>query len=274
MPSSPSSPQGTESDSFAPGYGLPPYQQDEPADYSPWGQAAPLSLFEEPAPHAGRDPLLDARHRRPGMGSRGIRVAVAAGAVAALIGAGFLLTGGDQEETTTPVAAPATPSTTEVEVPDLTPASPSKASPSASASASPTPSKSPSPSASTVVTRPAVHAGSRTPTRKATSAAPEDSGAAVLSAFYSYSADTDFVGTVQVVNAGDAAADDWTVTMTVPGGENVAASGGVQVSQSGTRVTFHGSSVAAGGSSTFSFTLGGAPSALPTGCTIDGTACA
>ncbi|WP_425322690.1 cellulose binding domain-containing protein [Actinoplanes ianthinogenes] len=109
-----------------------------------------------------------------------------------------------------------------------------------------------------------------------TSAAPI-TGTPSLSARYSYALDdSGYRGSVQVVNSGTGAAVDWTVALTVPGGEAVSVtSGSVSMSQAGSSVTFRPSagSVRAGGSVSFGFTLDTVPAIVPGGCAIDGVAC-
>ena len=104
-------------------------------------------------------------------------------------------------------------------------------------------------------------------------------GPARLTASYGYTLDeqTGYAGSIRLRNSGDAEAGDWTVRLTVPGGEQVLVTGGdVEVSQSGTDVTFRPSSPAgldAGSSAGFTFTLDRVPARPPAGCTVNGTAC-
>ncbi|GAA1592639.1 cellulose binding domain-containing protein [Actinoplanes couchii] len=178
------------------------------------------------------------------------------------------------------VAAPATsvvvePTSTEDAAPSPTPSvsvSPSTSrstSPSASASPSGSPFVSSTPSRG--VTLPAGRQ-SRGPVRTPTSG-PVTTGKPVLSASFGYE---DGAGAIQVINTGDADATDWTVGLTVPGGETVTVtSGDVTVVQSGTSVTFRpsGTRVPAAGLVAFSFAVDPVPSETPGGCTIDGRSC-
>ncbi|GAA4681134.1 cellulose binding domain-containing protein [Phytohabitans rumicis] len=81
-------------------------------------------------------------------------------------------------------------------------------------------------------------------------------------------------GRVTVTNSGKAAARKWAVTITLRSG-TVSDVSGAEFKQDGNTVTFTGAAVAAAGSLRFTFTVNG--SALdtgPTGCQIDGKACA
>ncbi|WP_043512618.1 MULTISPECIES: cellulose binding domain-containing protein [unclassified Actinoplanes] len=113
--------------------------------------------------------------------------------------------------------------------------------------------------------RPVVAAGGET----------ADTGTpAVLSAVYHYD-DGSHRGSVQVVNAGGGEAADWTVTLSVPGGEPVTVtSGEVAVAQSGTVVTFRpaGAALGAGDTVTFGFGFAAAPTSAPVGCAVNGSA--
>ena len=82
---------------------------------------------------------------------------------------------------------------------------------------------------------------------------------------------TGYTGTVRVSNPGERRAD-WTVTLTVPGGNPVTASGAT-VSQDAEAVTFTGEPIAAGESVSFTFTVDGTLAELPGGCRVDGNAC-
>jgi hypothetical protein len=151
--------------------------------------------------------------------------------------------------------------------------------PSASGSAGPpSPSLSHSPSASARSSAAGISLPTGKPSRGPlrTSPAPAP-GAARLSATYGYRLDeSGFSGTVQVVNSGGAAAPDWAVSLAVPGAEQVIVTAGdVTVSQTGNSATFRpsGTSVAASGSVSFSFTLDPAPADPPSGCSLDGEPC-
>ncbi|MEV4707425.1 cellulose binding domain-containing protein [Actinoplanes sp. NPDC049316] len=83
---------------------------------------------------------------------------------------------------------------------------------------------------------------------------------------------TGYAGQVRVENPGSTATRSWQVTLTVPGGNKVDASG-ASVSQDGDSVTFTGGPIAARDSLTFTFTVDGTLTELPGGCRIDGNAC-
>ncbi|WP_436537348.1 cellulose binding domain-containing protein [Actinoplanes sp. HUAS TT8] len=213
------------------------------------------------------------------------RVALLAGAGLAVIlvgGGAFALAGGtDKTPVTTTAAAATGPVATAPEQHPVQNAKP-VAIATTEVSVSPTPSPSASSSASPSATvlplltighgprtvTPHPGGGRTTPGRTST---PEPE----LSAVYHYD-DTQFSGSVQVVNSGDGAAQDWTVTLNVPGGETVSvSSGAVSVSQSGSSVTFRpsGGPVPPGGSVSFGFSLATAPSSAPGGCAVNGAAC-
>ncbi|MDT5032610.1 MAG: hypothetical protein QOC94_2781 [Actinoplanes sp.] len=82
-------------------------------------------------------------------------------------------------------------------------------------------------------------------------------------------------GTISITNNGRVGADDWSLTLTVPGGNAVTAHGAVSLSQSGERVTFApgGGPVAARETFTFTFTVRGTPSGTPHDCAINGSSC-
>ncbi|MFI1992840.1 cellulose binding domain-containing protein [Actinoplanes sp. NPDC020271] len=212
------------------------------------------------------------------------RVAVLAGAGLAVLllgGVAFGLGGGDDAPVVATVPAAAGAVTTvpdEHPVPTVDPVA--SVSVPANGSASPTPSRSAGPSASastSAMPMITIGHGSRpiivTPGAGPTGETPEPEPS--LSAVYSYD-DTRYAGSVHVVNSGKGAARDWTVTLTVAGGETVSvSSGAVAVSQSGSSVTFRptGGTVAAGGSVSFGFSLAGEPESAPVGCAVDGVAC-
>lgn len=255
---------------------------------SPLEQAWPAAGAEPPrvpASHAGPGSRLGpVSHIAPGeIRARRIRAAVLTGAVLALVAGGVAFVRGGDDEPATPRTAAGAPVATEPTVPaaDVEPSAgassvPPSASPSASA-ARPSPSVSPSPSATAggrlklgVVTRAPAHATAEPDPRTPADEMP------VYTAFYSYQEDS-ASGTVEVVNAGGGAGGEWTVTLTVPGAEKVNLTGGdVRMSQSGSAVTFRpaGAGLPAGGSLTIGFRIDGMPGEPPTGCTINGTACA
>lgn len=85
--------------------------------------------------------------------------------------------------------------------------------------------------------------------------------------------------TVTISNPGPTRAADWTVRLTVPGGNEVTIwAGNVVAAQNGAAVTFtpapDAAPVPAGGSVDFTFGVVGVLESLPNGCTIDGRPCA
>jgi hypothetical protein len=215
------------------------------------------------------------------VGRRRVAVLGGGGLVVALVAAGaFALAGGtDSESGSSAGSAPV--SSAAAAVPDEHPVSGILPVTSAPATASPSASPSPSASASSSASVPARAArpvltfghGKLLPTTAAPTRSPEPD----LSAHYRYGLDdSGYRGVIKVVNSGDAAASDWTVTLNVPGEEVVSVtSGPVSMSQSGSNVTFlpAGGPVAAGASVSFGFALDGVPASLPDGCTIDGAPC-
>jgi hypothetical protein len=102
-----------------------------------------------------------------------------------------------------------------------------------------------------------------------------------LTATISHVADTaedgllGYAGTVRIENPGARDVTGWRVTLTVPGGNAVTATG-ASVAQDGEMVTFTPAgepTVPAGGAVTFSFQVAGLLSALPGACVIDGSPC-
>ncbi|WP_433720146.1 cellulose binding domain-containing protein [Actinoplanes sp. CA-051413] len=84
-----------------------------------------------------------------------------------------------------------------------------------------------------------------------------------------------YAGTVRIENPGSRDVTGWRVTLTVPGGNAVTATG-ASVAQDGETVTFTPDgepTVPAGGAVTFSFQVAGLLSALPGACAIDGSPC-
>ncbi|GAA3334996.1 hypothetical protein GCM10020358_01520 [Amorphoplanes nipponensis] len=84
-----------------------------------------------------------------------------------------------------------------------------------------------------------------------------------------------YAATIRLENPGSREVTAWRVTLTVPGGNPVTASG-ASVGQDGETVTFTplpGATVPAGGAVTFSFEVAGLLAALPGGCTVDGAPC-
>lgn len=246
--------------------------------------------FERPWPAPGAESgRLPVSHVAPGSATRVRRIRAAAVTVAALallVGGVAFVRGGD-DEPETPVAVSTAPVGAEASATDSPAADSEDPVPASSAPTSASPSASRSPSASASASSspslPSIDLGAvvREPTR---SLSPESSGPAAdpaaYTAFYGFRSDaaSGYSGTVQVVNSGGSAGADWSVSLTVPGGEEVTLSGGdVRMSQSGSRVTFRpagGAELAAGESVTISFTIDGVPEELPTGCAINGTACA
>ncbi|SDT79357.1 cellulose binding domain-containing protein [Actinoplanes derwentensis] len=210
---------------------------------------------------------------------RARRERIAAGVVGvALLGAGTAVAWGSAGEPGTPVATGTAVAvrTTEADPGDgVEPVATGDTEPSstpsagAATSASPVPSPSVSSRPRRIVTLPAVR-NSRGPSR--TSVGPT-AGSPALSASYEYDSGA---GSVRVANTGDADATDWTVGLTVPGGETVTVtSGDVVVVQSGSSVTFRpsGARVPPAGLVAFSFAVDPVPAEEPGGCTIDGSSC-
>jgi hypothetical protein len=85
----------------------------------------------------------------------------------------------------------------------------------------------------------------------------------------------DNTGTVSITNNGRVQAYDWSLTLTIPGGNAVTPHGAVSLSQSGERLAFSpaGGSVDARETFTFTFTVRGTPSGTPRGCAINGSSC-
>jgi hypothetical protein len=84
-----------------------------------------------------------------------------------------------------------------------------------------------------------------------------------------------YAGTVRIENPGVRDVTGWRVTLTVPGGNTVTATG-ASVAQDGETVTFTPAGeavVPAGGTVTFSFEVDGLSAALPGGCVIGGSPC-
>jgi hypothetical protein len=86
-----------------------------------------------------------------------------------------------------------------------------------------------------------------------------------------------YVGTIEIHNSTAGDATDWRLALTVPGGNSVLAQGPVEVTQNGDSVQFtpagDDGAAPAAGSLTFTFTVRGVLSDLPTNCTINGRAC-
>lgn len=230
--------------------------------------AGVLPRHAVPSPPASHRALRN-RRKMAVAGAAGIAL-LAAGAALAWTGDdpdGPVTTGAVAIGTTTTTAAGPDPAG-EPAATETTSAAP-RPSVSASASVSPSPTPSAGATPTRLITLPAGRA-SRGTTRTAT-AVPVDRPD--LSAGYGYEGGA---GSVRVVNSGTADATEWTVGLTVPGGETVTVtSGDVTVVQSGTSVTFRpsGARVPASGLVAFSFAVDPVPAEAPTGCTIDGRAC-
>jgi hypothetical protein len=86
-----------------------------------------------------------------------------------------------------------------------------------------------------------------------------------------------YQGRVTIRNPGQVPVSGWTVTISLPAGETVNGATGAAPSQHGTTVTFRPSggtgTVPAGGSVSFTFSVGGLLAGDPTGCAIDGRSC-
>jgi len=112
--------------------------------------------------------------------------------------------------------------------------------------------------------------------------APAATTAGTLEATFSYTATkgdygiSRYQGTIEIDSTQSSDAASWQLTLTVPGGNRVAPDGPVVVSQDGEQVQFapgDGGAVPAGGSLTFTFTVSGVLSDLPTNCQINGESC-
>ncbi|SCG73526.1 SRPBCC domain-containing protein [Micromonospora inositola] len=132
----------------------------------------------------------------------------------------------------------------------------------------------PKPSAGSGSARP-----SRTPTAKpsgATASLPPAAG--VLTARYATVSTRIFgyTGEVVVDNAGSAAANDWSVVVTLSEGGTIAGASGADWRQDGQTVTFTGAPVPAGGSETFTFDVrdGDPLTKAPESCTLGAAPCA
>jgi chitinase len=126
-----------------------------------------------------------------------------------------------------------------------------------------------------------VRATTPVKTTPPTKTTPPDSGAAPLTATYSQDSRsgpngfTHVSGYIEVTNPGRQPAQGWQVSLRIPGGNQVSSDGSVDVTQNTNRVTFtpYDDQLPPGASASFSFTVSGVLSALPTGCTINGQAC-
>ena len=119
------------------------------------------------------------------------------------------------------------------------------------------------------------------PAAPATTAPPAPVAPLPLAATLSHVVDTSedgflgYAGTVRIANPGDREVTGWRVTLTVPGGSPVTASG-ASVAQDGETVTFTPDgdpTVPAGATVSFSFEVPGLLTVLPGGCAIDGSPC-
>ncbi|MEH1125880.1 cellulose binding domain-containing protein [Micromonospora sp. CPCC 206061] len=120
------------------------------------------------------------------------------------------------------------------------------------------------------------------PTPESATSAPV--AAADLHASYARAANTGLLGLggyrgeVTVRNEGAGAARDWQVTLSLPAGLEVSGASGAQFAQDGTLVIFTpedgAAAVPPGGSVAFTFDVPGLLAGEPTGCAIDGRACA
>lgn len=224
-----------------------------------------------------RHSVPPARTVRRSLRTRRERIAaILAGLVLLAGGATAVWAGGDDPDP--PVAAgvvTAPPDTTADSDPTTDPSATGDSSPtpSARASTSASPEPSPSPSVTRTPARIATLPAGQTSRGPARDSAGPGRGSPELSASYRYA---DGSGSVEVANTGTTDATDWTVGLTVPGGETVTVtSGDVTVVQSGSSVTFRPAkgTVPARGLVAFSFAVDPAPAEEPTGCTIDGHSC-
>jgi len=108
---------------------------------------------------------------------------------------------------------------------------------------------------------------------------PPAATAGTLEATFSYTATksdsgiSNYQGTIEIDSTQPSDAASWRLTLTVPGGNQVAPDGPVVVSQDGEQVQFgpgDGGAIPAGGSLTFTFTVSGVLSDVPANCMIDG----
>ncbi|MET8837496.1 cellulose binding domain-containing protein, partial [Micromonospora sp. NPDC004540] len=116
---------------------------------------------------------------------------------------------------------------------------------------------------------------SASPTR---APSPSPSPAAPLTASYETVSDRVFGyrGQVVLANPGSAARPGWAVTVTLGDGATVGSVNGAEAKQDGTVVTFTGTALPAGGSTTIRFDVRDPDLTAtgPEGCTVDGAACA
>jgi hypothetical protein len=88
---------------------------------------------------------------------------------------------------------------------------------------------------------------------------------------------TGYDGQVTISNPGSVTVNGWTVTISLPSGEQVSQASGAGYTQSGTTVTFRPASgtasVSGHGSVRFTFGVTGLLAGPPTGCAIDGRPC-
>lgn len=238
-------------------------------------------------------------HRRPGRMRTGV-LALAALAVMLAGGTGYaLLRGTGSDNAAAASARPSTDASPSPSVPPGDTAAPNgepvhtaPASPAATTTPPPaTVAVSAAPTVITVVPAPATAQPVRTvapaPSIAPTTATPAPTGTSAspsvtpLTAAYSYRTDDDdadpvtgYLGTIQVTNPGDTAAGPWTIRLAVPSGTTATVeTGDITTTYDGNTVTFHAGTIAAHGSTTFTFTLSDPLDALPTTCTINGTAC-
>jgi hypothetical protein len=133
------------------------------------------------------------------------------------------------------------------------------------------------------VTRPVVPPGNPATSPPPAEQAPVPPNVADLTATFTRRADIlplglgGYIGTVRVNNPGDVDATGWRLRLSVPGGNQVVPGRGVNVVQNGEVVFFRPrpvlSTVSAGESVSFTFTVNGVLVAEPTGCLIDGNPC-
>ncbi|WP_199513620.1 cellulose binding domain-containing protein [Nucisporomicrobium flavum] len=262
---------------------------------SPWPESDPFaqtSLFSD-------DPTPIVSHVRPGVPGRRMRMAVISGGVLAILaglGVGYAALGGSGPDA---VAAPGVTATT---VPadgvlNLEPALPG-VDPVTGATLSPAPTATPATARTTTpaarvprrTTRPAAPGVPDLPSGTVTPSPPADPAPTLPAApplpqrpvpavaTFTYTAEegesgwTGYSGQIRVQNPGSSVNTGWRVTLTVPGGNRVDASG-ASAGQEGETVTFTGDPIAAGDSLSFAFTVDGTLTELPGGCRIDGTAC-
>ncbi|MEU5780447.1 GH12 family glycosyl hydrolase domain-containing protein [Micromonospora lupini] len=123
-----------------------------------------------------------------------------------------------------------------------------------------------------------VNGGGTPPTNPSTPTPPPSGGAGCRVKYTANAWNNGFTADVQITNTGSSAINGWTLTYSLPGGQQVTSAWNATVSQSGSAVTArnvsHNGSVAPGGTASFGYqgTLSGSYSS-PTSFALNGTTC-